>query len=258
MSSSALQDRVVLLTGATGDLGVAYTNALTAAGAQVVAADLAPLADEGTKLAEKATAQGPGSATFVPCDITVDSDIEAAVGVAVDTYGGLDAVVNNAAIYRALGEKRPLTELTTSDWDTVLTVNVRGVWQVIRAAVPHLASRGGGRIVNIASVVSRTGAAGFAHYVASKAAVEGLTRAAAKELGTYGIGVNAISPGLVDDAATRAINDPAYLGKMAQTRCLARDMVPDDLVGAVLWLVSPASGFVTGQTIVVDGGGVFA
>ncbi|MPZ67766.1 MAG: SDR family oxidoreductase [Pseudonocardiaceae bacterium] len=258
MTSLTHQDQVVLLTGATGDIGAAYTNALTAAGARVVAADLGQLTDEGVSLAEKATTQGPGTAIFVPCDITDDAEIEGAMTLAVDRFGGLDAVVNNAAIYRALGHKRPLTELTTQDWDTVLTVNVRGTWQVIKAAVPHLIDRGGGRIVNIASVVSRTGAAGFTHYVASKAAVEGLTRAAARELGAHGIGVNAVSPGLVDDAGTRAINDPGYVGKVAQTRCLARDMVPDDLVGAVLWLVSPASGFVTGQTIVVDGGGVFA
>lgn len=257
MNSPGLQDRVVLLTGATGDIGAAYTSAFTAAGAHVVVADLPHLADEGTRLAEKATAQGPGSAVFTPCDVTADDDVETAVALAVERFGGLDTVVNNAAIYRTLGPKRPLVELTVQDWDTVLTVNVRGTWQVIRAAVPRLAERGGGRIVNVASVVTRTGAAGFAHYVASKAAVEGLTRAAARELGRYGIGVNAVSPGLVDDAASRAINDADYLAKMSQTRCLARDMMPDDLVGAVLWLAGPASSFVTGQTIVVDGGGVF-
>jgi NAD(P)-dependent dehydrogenase (short-subunit alcohol dehydrogenase family) len=119
------------------------------------------------------------------------------------------------------------------------------------------ARAGGGRIVKIASVVNRTGAAGFAHYVASKAAVEGLTRVAARELGQYGIGVNAVSPGLVDDAASRAINDAEYLGRTKQTRCLSREMAPDDLVGAVFWLAGPANGFVSGQTVVVDGGGVF-
>lgn len=257
MHTEPLRDRVVLLTGATGDIGVAYTCALTAAGAHVVAVDVAAQAEDGTRLAEKATAQGPGTAVFTPCDITSDDDTNAAVTLAVERFGGLDAVVNNAAVYRALGAKRPLTELTVEEWDMVLRVNVRGTWQVIRAAVPALRDNGGGRIVNVASVVTRTGAAGFAHYVASKAAVEGLTRAAARELGQFGIGVNAVSPGLVDDAASRAINDPGYLARMKQTRCLPREMVPDDLVGAVLWLAGPASAFVTGQTIVVDGGGVF-
>ncbi|MGH3311034.1 MAG: SDR family NAD(P)-dependent oxidoreductase [Streptomyces sp.] len=257
MNPAPLQGHVVLLTGATGDIGAAYTCALTAAGAHVVAADLPQLAEDGEQLADKASTQGPGTALFTPCDITSEKDTDAAVARAVDRFGGLDAVVNNAAIYRTLGPKRPLTELTTQDWDTVLRVNVRGTWQVIRSAVPALRRRGGGRIVNVASVVTRTGAAGFAHYVASKAAVEGLTRAAARELGQYGIGVNAVSPGLVDDVASRAINDAEYLGKMQQTRCLAREMTPEDLVGAVLWLASPASGFVSGQTVVVDGGGVF-
>lgn len=257
MTTATMQGRVVLLTGATGDIGATYVRELVAAGAAVVAADLPQLAAEGERLAEQAVAAGPGQAVFAPCDITDQGAVDAAVATAVDRFGGLDAVVNNAAIYRTIGAKRPLTELTAADWDTMLTVNVRGTWQVIKAAVPALRARGGGRIVNVASVVTRTGAAGFAHYVASKGAVEGLTRAAARELGEYGIGVNAVSPGLVDDAATRAINDPAYLDKMAQTRCLARGMTPDDLVGAVLWLAGPDSSFVTGQTLVVDGGGVF-
>ncbi|MQA03185.1 MAG: SDR family oxidoreductase [Streptosporangiales bacterium] len=257
MTTATMQGRVVLLTGATGDIGATYVRELVAAGAAVVVADLPQLAAEGEQAVEQAVADGVGQAVFAPCDITDQDAVDAAVATAVDRFGRLDAVVNNAAIYRTIGAKRPLTELTAADWDTMLTVNVRGTWQVIKAAVPALRARGGGRIVNVASVVTRTGAAGFAHYVASKGAVEGLTRAAARELGQYGIGVNAVSPGLVDDAATRAINDAAYLDKMAQTRCLARGMTPDDLVGAVLWLAGPHSSFVTGQTLVVDGGGVF-
>lgn len=253
-----LGNHTVLLTGLTGDIGAAYLAALTAAGANVIAADLPALAGEGSRLTAKATEQGPGTAVFTPCDITFDDDVNAAVSLAMTKFGGLDAVINNAGIYKALGTKRPLTELTVEDWDTVLRVNVRGTWQVIRAAVPALRARGGGRIVNIASSVARSGVAGFAHYVASKAAVEGLTRAAARELGPYGIAVNTLSPGLVDDHASRAINDPGYFTMVSRTRCLSRDMTPDDLVGAVLWLVSPASEFVTGQTLVVDGGGVFA
>ncbi|PXY23284.1 dehydrogenase [Prauserella sp. PE36] len=253
MTAPDLRGKVVLLTGCTGDIGATYLRALTAAGADVVAADLA----DGAEQAEKADADGPGSAVFTRCDITDDSDVDRAVRLAVDRFGGLDAVVNNAAVYKALGHKRPLEELTAQDWDTVLRVNVRGTWQVIRAALPALRARGGGRIVNVASVVTRTGAAGFAHYVASKAAVEGLTRAAARELGRDGIGVNAVSPGLVDDEATRTINDDGYVANAAASRSLPRAMRPDDLVGAVLWLVSDASAFVSGQTVVVDGGGVF-
>jgi NAD(P)-dependent dehydrogenase (short-subunit alcohol dehydrogenase family) len=166
-------------------------------------------------------------------------------------------LVNNAAIYQALGAKRTINELTNDDWDLVLRVNVRGTWQAIKAAAPAMTERGGGRIVNIASVVARTGAIGFAHYVASKAAIEGLTRAAARELGPVGITVNAVSPGLVSDAASRQLNEDGYLAQAARSRALPREMQPQDLVGAVLWLVGPDSAFVTGQTVVVDGGGVF-
>lgn len=254
MTEPKVQDKVVLLTGCTGDIGATFLSALTAAGANVVAVDI----DDGEKLADKATEEGPGTAVFHRADVTRDADLDAAVRVAVDRFGGLDAVVNNAAVYRGLGRKRPLEELTTEDWDTVLRVNVRGTWQVIRAALPALKARGGGRIVNVASVTARTGVPGFAHYVASKAAVEGLTRAAARELGQYGITVNAVSPGLVDDAATRAINEAGYATAASATRSVPRVMTPDDLVGAMLWLIGPGSDFVSGQTIIVDGGAVFS
>jgi NAD(P)-dependent dehydrogenase (short-subunit alcohol dehydrogenase family) len=254
VSTRDLRDKVVLLTGSTGDIGATFLKALTAAGANVVAVDLA----DGARAAEEATAQGAGKAVFRRCDITEDADVEAAVRLAVEGFGGLDAVINNAAIYRGLGAKHPIEELTLEDWDTVLRVNVRGTWQVIRAALPALRERGGGRIVNIASSAARTAPVGFAHYVASKAAVEGLTRAAARELGPHGITVNAVAPGLVDDAASRALNDPNHLAAATTGRSLAREMRPDDLVGAVLWLAGPDSGFVSGQTILVEGGAVFS
>jgi NAD(P)-dependent dehydrogenase (short-subunit alcohol dehydrogenase family) len=248
----------VLLTGAAGDIGAAYLCALTAAGANVIAIDLPALEREGSRLAAEAAKQGPGTAAFAACDITSDDDVHTVMALATAEFGGLDAVINNGAIYKTLGPKRALTELTTRDWDTVLRVNVRGTWQVIRAAVPVLRARGGGRVVNVSSVAARTGATGFAHYVAAKAAVEGLTRACARELGQYRIGVNAVSPGLVDSSASRAINESGYLAAMVQTRCISRSMTPQDLIGTVLWLASPASEFVTGQTLIVDGGGVFS
>ncbi|WP_343910634.1 SDR family NAD(P)-dependent oxidoreductase [Nocardioides aquiterrae] len=256
-ATDGLTDRVVLLTGVTGDIGTRYLNAFTRAGAHVVAVDLPSCESEGRRLADEAGATGPGRAVFVGGDITDEADVRRAVDEAVQRFGGLHSVVNNAAVYRTLGGKRALTELTAADWDLVLRVNVVGTWQVIKAAAPHLAASGDGRIVNIASVVSRNGAPGFAHYVASKAAVEGLTRAAARELGADGTTVNTVSPGLVDDAASRELNTSDYLATAAGARAIPRPMLPEDLVGAVLWLAGPAAGFVTGQTLVVDGGGVF-
>lgn len=249
--------RSVLVTGAGGGIGAVYVRALVAAGADVVAADLPATADAGRENAEKATAAGPARAVFTPVDITDDASLTAAVEVAATEFGGLDALVNNAALYGALGPKKPLVDLTTSEWDRVLTVNVRGAWQAVRAVAPALIARGGGRIVLISSTVARTGPPGFAHYVASKAAVDGLTRAAARELGPAGITVNGVAPGLVSNEGTRAVNTDEYIATVARTRSVPREMTPDDLVGAVLWLAGPDSGFVSGQTVVVDGGGVF-
>jgi NAD(P)-dependent dehydrogenase (short-subunit alcohol dehydrogenase family) len=242
------EGKTVIVTGATGGIGERYVHAFAAAGANVVAADVPAAAEAGAELAEKA------GCVFAAADVTSDDDWAAVVARA---HGRVDALVNNAAIYQGLGAKRPLTDLATEDWDTVLRVNVRGTWQGIKAVVPAMRAVGGGRIVNISSSTARMGVPGFAHYVASKAAVEGLTRAAARELGPHGITVNAVAPGLVSDEATRALNSDAYIATAASGRALGREMVPDDLVGAVLFLASGAGGFLTGQTLVVDGGVVF-
>jgi NAD(P)-dependent dehydrogenase (short-subunit alcohol dehydrogenase family) len=247
----------VVVTGATGGIGECYVRAFTAAAANVVATDVPTAAEAGVALVEKAGAEGPGRAVFVAGDITSDADWARLVDRAVAEFDGVDALVNNAAVYQGLVAKRPLTELSTDDWDTVLRVNVRGTWQGIRAVAPVMQARGGGSIVNISSAVARSGALGFAHYVASKAAVEGLSRAAAHELGPARITVNAVAPGLVDDEASRALNGDDYIRNASRSRPLRRDMVPEDLIGAVQFLVSPAGAFVTGQTLVVDGGGMF-
>ncbi len=247
----------VVVTGAAGGIGGRYVHAFAAAGANVVATDVPAAAEAGAALADKAGADGPGRAVFEPGDITSDDDWARVVARARAEFGAVHVLVNNAAIYQGIAAKRPLTELTTDDWDTVLRVNVRGTWQGIRAVVPAMREAGGGRVVNISSTVARMGAPGFAHYVASKAAVDGLTRAAARELGPDGITVNAVAPGLVSDEATRTLNTDDYIATAARGRALGREMVPDDLVGAVLFLASAAGGFVTGQTLVVDGGGVF-
>ncbi|MGC5628173.1 SDR family NAD(P)-dependent oxidoreductase [Georgenia sp. Z1344] len=252
------EGRSVLLTGVAGDIGRTYLTELVRAGANVVATDLKSTADTAEAAVAEANGLGAGQAVFVPADITVAADMDAAVRTATEQFGRLDSLINNAAIYHGLGPKRPLVELTDKDWELVLRVNVVGTWQAIRSAAPALADGGGGRIVNVASVVTRNGAAGFAHYVASKAAVEGLTRAAARELGAAGTTVNAVSPGLVDDTGSRAVNTDEYMQRVASTRSIQRAMLPDDLVSAVMWLAGPDSGFVSGQTVIVDGGGVFA
>lgn len=253
-----LAGHVAVVTGSTGDLGAEYVRGYTQRGATVIATDVPSRHDLGATLADEATKEGPGVARFASVDITSDDDLAALVTDVAQNCGHIDSLVNNAAVYSGLGPKRPLWELTNDDWDVVLRVNVRGVWQVIKAVLPLMRDHEGGSIINIASTVARAGVPGFTHYVASKAAVEGLTRASARELGTWGIRVNAVAPGLVSDSATHAINPTGYAAKSRTGRSLAREMHPADLVGAVLWLAGPESAFVTGQTLLVDGGQVFS
>ncbi|SFO28374.1 NAD(P)-dependent dehydrogenase, short-chain alcohol dehydrogenase family [Pseudonocardia ammonioxydans] len=236
--------RVVVVTGGAAGIGAEIVADFVEAGAEVVVADLAEPAADAAK------------AEYARVDITSDEDLQAMVAATVERHGRIDALVNCAAVYRTLGGKRPLEEIGLADWDLVMRVNARGTWQAIKAVVPAMAERGG-HIVNISSSTARNGSSGFAHYVASKAAVEGLTRAAARELGPRGITVNAVAPGLVDDEATRVLNDAAYVAAASSRRAVPRSLYPADLVGAVRFFSGDAAGFVTGQVLVVDGGGVF-
>ncbi|MFV2103093.1 SDR family NAD(P)-dependent oxidoreductase [Micromonospora sp. LOL_024] len=255
---AGLSGRTVVVTGAGAPIGESYVRAFAAAGADVVAVDLLSTARQALQTARTATRTGPGRAVFAPADVTSPSDWQLVVERTIAEFGRLDVLVNNAAVYRSLAGKRPLGDLCVEEWDGVFAVNVQGTWLGIRAVTPSMVDCGGGSIVNISSVVGRTGAVGFAHYVASKAAVEGLTRAAARELGAHNIRVNAVAPGLVDNDASRTLNTEEYLTAAARARALPRPMYVDDLVGPLLWLASPASAFVTGQTVIVDGGQVFA
>ena len=256
--SGPFSGRSVLVTGAAGGIGGDFVRAFAAAGADVVASDLERSGEAGRRLADEADRTGPGRVAFAAADITSDADLAALVARAVEMYGGVDVLVNNAGVYLELGGKRPLTEVTNEMWDRVLTINARGTWQAIKAVVPEMRRRGSGRIVNISSGTAHNGVAGFVHYVASKAAVEGITRAAARELGPDDITVNAVAPGLVETDATVRMNSADYLDAIAAHRFIRRGMKPRDLVSAVLWLASPDSGFVTGQTVVVDGGQLLA
>ncbi|MFD2762722.1 SDR family NAD(P)-dependent oxidoreductase [Micromonospora eburnea] len=254
---AGLAGRTVVVTGAGAEIGGAYVRAFAATGANVVAVDLLRTARQAMETTRTASRTGPGRAVFAPADVTSQSDWRLVVERTIAEFGRLDVLVNNAAVYRAISRKRPLTELVVEEWDHVFAVNVRGTWLGIKAVAPAMMDSGGGSIVNVSSVVGRTGAVGFAHYVASKAAVEGLTRAAARELGEHNVRVNAVAPGLVDNDASRTLNPETYLAAAARARSLPRPMTADDLIGSLLWLASPASSFVTGQTVVVDGGQVF-
>ena len=252
--TSSTAPRSVIVTGASGGMGGDFVRAFAATGADVVASDVARTTDAGERLAAETTALGGGRVRFVPADITSDDDLAALVEAASAGSGGVDVLVNNAGIFMDLGAKRPMTEIDNATWDQVLTVNARGTWQAIKAVAPAMRARGGGRIVSMSSGTVHAGTAGFIHYVASKAAVEAITKVTARELGGDGITANCIAPGLIETPAAVQMNSPEYLQQAAAGRFIARSMTPDDLVSTLLWLASPDSGFVTGQTIVVDGG----
>jgi NAD(P)-dependent dehydrogenase (short-subunit alcohol dehydrogenase family) len=246
-----LEDRCAIVTGAARGLGTVYARALAAAGARVVVADL--LEDEGEAVATELRDAG-AEAVFVAADVASEDGAAAPARAAAERFGGVDVLVNNAAVYLDLGRKQAFDEIAPEEWDRVMAVNVRGAWLCAKAAVPLMRERGGGSLINVSSATVHMGVPGFAHYVASKAALIGLTRALARELGPSGIRVNAIAPGLVSNDASRELNEPGYLAAAAHARAIPREMAPGDLTGTVVFLASPASEFITGQTFVVDGG----
>ena len=239
---------VVLVTGGAHGIGAALSRHLAAEGASVVSADIVE-ADWGADGLDL---------THVRADVSDEESWRGLVSSTLERHGRIDALVNNAAIYQGLGDKRPFTEIGIDEWDHVMAVNTRGVWLGMRAVHQTMKERGHGRVVNIASATVHMGVPYFAHYTASKGAVIALTRSVAREVGRDGITVNAIAPGLVETEATRSLNDDEYLAASAQRRAVPRRMEPDDLAPAVSFLCSRGSGFITGQTVIVDGGMAFS
>lgn len=241
-----LADRVIIVTGAGQGIGKVYAHGLAAQGATLVLTDLtdpAPVRDD--------IASAGGSVLSRAADITDAAAVADVVRAAEERFGAVHGLVNNAALFTALSPK-PFYEIPSEEWDRVMQVNTRGSFEFAKAVVPLMRRQGYGKIVNVASGTLFKGSTGIMHYVASKGAVVAMTRVMARELGGFNIGVNCIAPGFTE--SEMAGEHAKTSGPTVQSRCFKRPETPEDLVGTIVFLCSAESDFITGQTIVVDGG----
>jgi 3-oxoacyl-[acyl-carrier protein] reductase len=242
-----LTDQTIIVTGAATGIGQAFALGAAAQGAHVVVADM-HAANETLDL----IAQAGGRATYARVDVSDEASVRAMAETALQATGRIDGLVNNAAYFREV-KLTPFEELDPTQWDRIFQVNVKGVWLCCKAVMPAMRARSSGSIVNIASVVAVAGQPGYLHYVATKGAVLSMTKGLAKECGKDGVRVNVIAPGFVITDATK--NRPIeWQQSFLKARAISREQRPDDLVGTALYLLSDLAGFVSGQTIVVDGG----
>jgi len=248
-----IRSKVVIITGAARGIGQQFARSLAAAGASVVAADI----NDCSTTLDFITAEG-ASGIDVRLDVReVDSALDM-VAAASRGFGRVDALINNAALYGALRGDR-FDAITEADWDAAMAVNVKGIWNCCKAAVPAMRNAGGGSIINLTSLAATYGMPFALHYTTSKAAVIGLTRGLARELGRDRIRVNALAPSAVLTDGTREFFGDRLdraLDVIKNGQSIQRNLTAPDLVGAAIWLVSDASCFVTGQTIAIDGGTV--
>jgi NAD(P)-dependent dehydrogenase (short-subunit alcohol dehydrogenase family) len=247
--SGPLEGRVAIVTGAAQGIGNAIAKGLAADGARIVVADL--------NRAEEAAAELEGGVGLT-VDVADETQVEEMAREVVDRCGRIDILVNNAGLYASLA-MRPFTEIPVDEWRRVMDVNVLSMFLACRAVVPHMRERGGGRIVNISSGTPFRGVPFLLHYVTSKGAIVALTRALAKELGRDDVLVNCVAPGFTMSDGVREHPEvvEALRDASISARTLQRDEEPEDVVGAVVFLSGPGAAFVTGQTIVIDGGQYF-
>jgi NAD(P)-dependent dehydrogenase (short-subunit alcohol dehydrogenase family) len=249
---SRLAGRSAIVTGGAIGIGRHYSQALAEAGAQVVIADIVDGSDVAKEIAAK---DGGGAAISVTCDVSDESSVKRLVDRALERFGKIDILVNNAALFAQIKPTRCI-DLDVETWDKVMAVNVRGPFLMAKHVAPHMMARRYGKIINIGSGSASRGMPEMLHYVSSKGAILAFTRALCRELGDYGICVNTLAPGytLSETALQNATHLEQSRAISIQRRAIKRDQYPEDLLGALVFLASGDSDFITGQTIAVDGG----
>jgi 3-oxoacyl-[acyl-carrier protein] reductase len=245
-----LAGRVVIITGGGKGIGKVYAREFARAGARVVAADIDGEAAE--NVVGEIAAEG-GAALALRTDIADPASTDAMAAAAQERFGGIDVLVNNASLMSVL-PRRSWLEIPIDEWDRVMAVNLRGMFLACRAVFPAMKAKGRGKIVNISSSRVWDGTPNRLHYTTSKAGVIGFTRALAREVGEFGITVNAVSPGMTQSETQVSSSSGNYLAMRIAGRAIERAQFPEDLVGTVMFLASAASDFMTGQTLNVDGG----
>ena len=247
-----LDDRVIIVTGGAQGIGLAYCKGLAAEGAKVVVADIDRA---GSEAAVGWLGESGADTLAVVGDVSNPEDTEAMAKAAVERFGRIDGLINNAAMFQRPAMSRvPFDEIPVDEWDRLMAINLRGIFLCCKAVVPHMKQQQSGKIVNISSGTVFAGTANLLHYVTSKAGVIGLTRGLARELGEYNITVNAIAPGLTISMEESNEVRSGMNQQRIQARSLKRAETPEDLVGTAVFLCSSDSDFMSGQTMVVDGG----
>jgi len=242
-----LDNRVAIVTGGAKGLGKAFCFALAKEGAKVMMA-VHRMDEESQKAVKEIEAKGGAS---VVVDVTKEEDTVRMAEETVKKFGRIDILVNNAAFYYGVGRK-PFYEVTPEDWDKAMAVGAKGAWLCAKAVFPHMKKQEKGKIINLSSDTAFGPTKGMINYVTSKAAVVGITRVLAGELGQYKICVNAVAPGYTDTPASWTIGDMAKFD--VSTTPLGRVGQPGDVIGAVVFFASDDSDFISGQTLIIDGG----
>ncbi|MCK4369176.1 MAG: 3-oxoacyl-ACP reductase FabG [Dehalococcoidales bacterium] len=242
-----LDNKVAIVTGGARGLGKVYCLRMAEEGAKVVVADI--LVRDAEETASEIKAKG-GAAIAVKADVTSEADTQQMADKAVQEFGRIDILVNNAGFYHGMSRK-PFNEISSEEWDKMMEVSAKGTWICSKAVFPQMKKQGKGKIINVSSEAVFAPTKGLIHYTAAKAAVIGITRVLAGELGQYGICANVVVPGVIDTPATRSY---VNMEKMdASSVPMGRFGRPEDVVGAVIFFASDDSDFVSGQTLLIDG-----